>query len=698
MFAVRIERRSCFGKVEVLGPFGFCNTKRQHERRTMDVGRIEKYRQQLRKRTPWFGNWLQNQALKTLSLDGSAEAVRLLGEAVVEAEDEALGIAALEALRQLAAQGNVAAQEALCRLVIHDDHPRAHKIVVAAGYLPHDEAKRALFYFLTERWDDYESLDFDHRLLREAYDQGDARLRSRVAAKARQAGRLEWIEVVSGGKQGRRLGVMSDAEWQTALTVLQARKRWLDLWRLAQEAPPTWSAKILLRLKKVRWPIPEPDRAGFQELARLAGRWRDIDFHGLMHHRATLEGHQHEIRCLAISPSGKILASGSADHSVRLWDLVEARPLNVLEGHRGWVNCLTINPTGSLLASAGRDGQICLWRLPSGRAGKKLKGHSQTVFCLAVSPDGGLLVSGSSDRTVRLWSLPAGEELSTLEGHEGGISCLAISPDGQILASGSADGTVRLWSLPAGRLVRTLDGHHGEELDGVLCLTFSPDGRLLASGGVDSTVQLWEIPEGRLTKTLEGHRESVYALAASPDGKLLVSGGGDHAVRLWRLPGGKLLTTLEGHVSASSSLVISPDGELLASASGGGWGLDHTVRLWSLAKRRPLRILTGHTRYATCLALTPDGRILASGSGDNTIRLWSAELGRLSMAPVGKAGLKDLEWIQSALAAPESTRAEKDALLFIAALIRRRRRSDILVDEAGPRMIELGAFDIEIEG
>ena len=103
----------------------------------------------------------------------------------------------------------------------------------------------------------------------------------------------------------------------------------------------------------MRWRIQESDRAGFQELARLAGRWPDLDFDGLMHHRATLEGHQHEIRCLAISPSGKILASGSADHTVRLWDLAEARPMKILEGHRGWVNCLAINPSGSLLASAG---------------------------------------------------------------------------------------------------------------------------------------------------------------------------------------------------------------------------------------------------------------------------------------------------------------------------------------------------------
>jgi WD40 repeat protein len=663
----------------------------------MDISRIEKYRQQLRSRTPVLGSWLQNHALRTLAEDGSAEAMRVLADTVVQAEQETVAATALESLRQLAAQENVAAREALCRLVIHHDEPGARKIVSAAGYIPHEESNRALFYFLTERWDAYESLDFDHRLLRQAYDAGDERLRNRVAAKARQAGRLEWVEVVAGGKQGRRLAVMTDAEWHTALTLLQTRKRWQDLWRLAQGAPPEWSVKILRRLKKARWNLQEQDRAAFAELVRLASKWPDMDFCHSLHHRATLVGHEHEVRCLAISASGKILASGSADHSVRLWSLPDAQPLGTLEGHTGWVNCLALSPSGSLLASAGRDGKICLWRLPSGRAAKKLRGHSQAIFCLAIRPDGSVLASGSADGTVRLWSLPDGEELNTLGRHEGTVSCLAMSPDGELLASGSADGIVRLWSLPAGRLLRTLDGHRGDELDGVLCLAISPDGSLLASGGVDNTVRLWRLPEGRQLKELKGHTDHVYSLAITPDGRFLLSGGGDHAVRLWRLPAGKLVKILDGHISASSSLVISPDGQVFASASGGGLGLDRTVRLWSLEQQRLLRILTGHTRYVTCLAISPQGLTLASGAGDSTIRLWSAELSRLSQLPVGQASLKDLDWLQSAMQAPETSEAERKAMEFIAALVRRRRRSDILVEDAAPRVIELGEFDIEIE-
>src|SRR5690349_17503712 len=136
----------------------------------MDTVQLKKCRQQLRRRLPLIGGWLHNQTLRSLADDGAAEAVRLLEEARTDGDDDALRAAALDWLRRLAASGNVAAQEALCRLVTHHADVEALQIVSRAGYLPHEESHRALFYFLGERWKEYEALDFDHRLLREAYD------------------------------------------------------------------------------------------------------------------------------------------------------------------------------------------------------------------------------------------------------------------------------------------------------------------------------------------------------------------------------------------------------------------------------------------------------------------------------------------------------------------------------------------------
>jgi hypothetical protein len=644
-----------------------------------------------------LSGWRRGQALKILAADGSAEAVRVLEESVAEAS-EFLQPLALETLERLASEGNVAAKEALCRLVMAYDEPRAREIVTAQGYLPHNESHRALFFFLTNQWAAYEALDFDHRLLREAYDTADAGLRRRIAAQARQAGRVEWVDMVSGGKQGRRLGRMTEAEWRTALSVLEENQRYAELWRLAQEAPPRWSAPILRLLKRVRWqPRPE-ERAGFEELARLAKGWQEDTFRASLHHRATLLAHTHEVRCLAIDPRGRLLASASTDRTVRLWSLPDGELKRTLKGHSAWVSCLAVSPNGQVLASAGRDRKICLWSLPEGTPLGKLKGHTQPVFCLAITPDSRLLLSGSADRSIRFWDLKDGSAISTLKGHKAGITCLALSPEGTLLATGSADSTIRLWSVPEGRLLRTLEGHRDEDLDGVLSLTISPNGKLLISGGTDHRVMLWRLPSGRLLKTLKGHFEPVASLVISPNSRLLVSGAGDHDLLLWRLPSGRCLATLAGQTGANSALVISPDGNLLACSSGGGLGMDHTVRLWNLRKRQLAGVLQGHSRAVSCLAMSPDGLLLASGSGDSTIRLWSAELPRLGRLPIAHTSLQDLEWVQGALASEFLSEGERRAFAFLAALMRWRRRLDILVDEAAPRVVELGAFDIELEG
>jgi WD40 repeat protein len=659
---------------------------------------MEPYRRRLRSRWPVIGGWLRRRAVRQLLEDGSAEAVQTLAGTAWRGDDSEVRAAALEALRELARQDNVAAQEALCRFVIHHVHPALQDEVVEAGYLPREESLRAVLFFLTEQWERYETLDFDHSLLRTVYESGSESLRRRIGAVARDAGRLEWVGIVSGGRQGRRLAAMTDAEWRAALNVLHDNERWDEIWRLAQEAPPRWGASLLRRLHAVGWSPSGPEQGAFRELVRQAERWRERDFRPLMAGQATLRGHTDEVRCLAFSRDGKLLATGSADHSVRLWQVVDGRLLKTLEGHKGPVNGLAISPDGGVLASGGKDGIAFLWKLPAAETAVKLKGHSQRILCLAMSPDGRVLATGDADATIQLWGLPQGRSLATLDGHSGGIVELAVSPDSQTLASASVDCTVRLWSLPGGKALRTLQGHRGDEHDAVLCLALSPDGTMLASGGTDWVIHLWAVAGGQHLGTLEEHIDQVTSLAISPDGRTLASGGADQTIRLWRLPEGRLLETWEAHSGAITRLVWSPDGALLASACGAGLGLDHSVRLWSIPERKWIKTLGGHSRYVSCLAMSPDGVYLASGSGDGTVRLWTSELARLSSLPVRQATLKDLARAQNALKQPGQEEEETAAWEFVAALIRRRHRHDVELAEAGPRVIEVGEFDIEIEG
>jgi WD40 repeat protein len=664
----------------------------------MDLSEMEQYRRRLRSRWPLIGGWLRRRAVQQLRDTGSAEAVQTLAGTAWRGDDPEVRTAALEALRDLARQDNVAAQEVLCRFVIHHAHPSFQDEVVEAGYLPREESLRAVLFFLTEQWDRYEALDFDHSLLRTVYESAGESLRRRISAVARDAGRLEWVGIVSGGRQGRRLAAMTDAEWRAAVNVLHDHERWDEIWRLAQEAPPRWSAALLRRLRGAGWTPPEPEREEFRKLVGLAEHWRDRDFRPLMTGQATLRGHTDEVRGLAFSAKGDLLATGSADGTVRLWQVGEEKPMRTLEGHKGAVNCLAISPDGRTLASGGKDGAAWLWKLPAAQTAIKLKGHSQRILCLAISPDGRVLATGGADAVIQLWSLPQGKSLATLEDHSGSILDLAITPDSGVLASASSDCTVRLWSLPGGKALKTLQGHRGDEHDAVLCLAIGRDGTMLASGGTDWLINLWSLPGGHHLQTLEEHMDQVTSLTINPDGQTLVSGGADQTIRLWRLPEGRLLETWEAHSGAVTRLVCSPDGALLASASGAGIGHDHSVRVWSLAERQRIKTLGGHSRYISCLAMSPDGLYLASGSGDGTVRLWTSELARLSRLPIRQTTLKDLARAENGLKQPGLSEEEAAAWELIAALIRRRHRHDVELAEAGPRVIEVGEFDIEIEG
>ena len=116
-----------------------------------------------------------------------------------------------------------------------------------------------------------------------------------------------------------------------------------------------------------------------------------------------------------------------------------------LEGHSGHVYSVAFSPDGCTLASGSADQTIKLWDMETHREIATLKGHSNTIDSVAFSPDGRILASGSDDKTVKLWDVKTQTEITTLKGHSNKISSVAFSPDGNTLVSGSSDNTIKLW-------------------------------------------------------------------------------------------------------------------------------------------------------------------------------------------------------------------------------------------------------------
>jgi WD40 repeat protein len=171
----------------------------------------------------------------------------------------------------------------------------------------------------------------------------------------------------------------------------------------------------------------------------------------------TLEGHSNSVNAVAFLPDGKLLASGSFDNTVRLWDPATGAALQTLEGHGDSVNTVAFSPDGKMLASGSYDKTVRLWDPATGAALQTLEGHRDSVRAVTFPPDGKMLASGSADNTVRLWDPATGAALQTLEGHRYTVRAVAFSPDGKLLASGSSDNTVRLWDPATGAALQTLD-------------------------------------------------------------------------------------------------------------------------------------------------------------------------------------------------------------------------------------------------
>jgi RNA polymerase sigma factor (sigma-70 family) len=241
-----------------------------------------------------------------------------------------------------------------------------------------------------------------------------------------------------------------------------------------------------------------------------------------------LKGHTAAVSCLAFSPDGLMLASGSSDRTVRVWDWESGQQRFLLESPAG-VHALAFTRDGKSLAAAGSDGVLRVLDPVSGEERKGFTGHEAAIHALAAAPVGHKLATGGADQTIRVWDLSVAKEPLTLKGHTGPVRALAFSAKG-VLASAGDDGLIKLWEPAFDRVRLTLSGHEGA----VTALAFTPSGRTLASAGRDHTVRIWDSGSGELRTVLRGHKKPLTALAMHPRGKNLVSGGLDTVGLRWR--------------------------------------------------------------------------------------------------------------------------------------------------------------------
>ena len=599
---------------------------------------------------------------------------------------------------------NSEATDYICDLAIKQSHKVACEIAIKAKYAPRQPDQRALFYFLTDQWKKYESLDYEHKLLQKSYELGNDQLRQQIAEKIKQAGYAELIKVIAGGNRKKRLSEMTDAEWETTIELLVSNRQWEEMWRLVREAPAVWNVQLLGKLDKVGWlPETEQEQIAFASLKKLANKCsKEIEIQPIdnLDCQVTLTNSG---RILGFSPDSQILASSHGNKEIKLWQMPHGEHLATLPISDIFrKNAVSFSPDSKMLASYDCSIGLRLWKMPHGEHLATLPTNDdiKPISCgVNFSPDSKILASyNCSEKEIKLWKMPHGEHLATLSTNNDitprGIS---FSPDSKILASYDHSGEIKLWQMPHSKHLITLSTDDEGSRFGV---NFSPDGKILASYG--NKIRLWKMPHGEHFATLSiDDEDSLFGeIDFSSDGKILAGYGSLQEIKLWQVSNGQILPSFMMHRNKSkwdkSIKTYSHDSKVLVR-----YDLKEGIRLWKIPDGQLIATFYNDAKRIYEMTISPDGKIFANCA--ETIRLWTPHIfWTLDILRLTRLSIRQLSWqnrdsVQKALRNQEITELERYWLEFMQALIDRYQLYDVEIEDAS-RLISTGEFDIEIEG
>ena len=361
--------------------------------------------------------------------------------------------------------------------------------------------------------------------------------------------------------------------------------------------------------------------------------------------------HPDDLKTVAISRNGSLMASGARDGCIKVWGLPGGQELRSFRAHSSEVLSLVFAADDSTLFSAGIDREVKQWAWRESKVLTTFVGHAEGVAALAVSRDGARLATGGLDRKVRVYDIAAKTLISEGGGHSLPVNSVDFAPDGAFVATASGDQKLRVFesqtgvlkletphfqgnqyavryldattialagSRPGGvKLINASNGIERSMLDGqsdeVIGLAVSANGTVLATLSNDRTAKIWELPAGKVVRSFQ-MEETGRALALSPDGARLVVATSQGVLRLWELGDTGQGISLPPAPSALGGVVWLNGGSIATC------GLSGSLRMVPLDGSASRELASGGALGA--LAATPDGTWLAAGGVDRMIRLY----------------------------------------------------------------------------
>ncbi|KAJ7539472.1 hypothetical protein O6H91_11G094800 [Diphasiastrum complanatum] len=251
--------------------------------------------------------------------------------------------------------------------------------------------------------------------------------------------------------------------------------------------------------------------------------------------KLTLTGHIEQVRGLAVSPRHPYMFSAGDDKQVKCWDLEYNKVIRSYHGHLSGVYCLSLHPTLDILLTGGRDSVCRVWDMRTKAQIYALSGHENTVCSIITQATDPQVVTGSHDTTIKLWDLAAA--MSTLTFHKKSVRALALHPFEHTFASASAD-NIKKFRLPKGEFLHNM---LSQQRTIVNCMTINED-NVLVSGGDNGSLWFWDWKSGHNFQQVQtivqpGSLDSeagIYASAFDMTGSRLITCEADKTIKMWK--------------------------------------------------------------------------------------------------------------------------------------------------------------------
>ncbi|TCD63774.1 hypothetical protein EIP91_004957 [Steccherinum ochraceum] len=318
-------------------------------------------------------------------------------------------------------------------------------------------------------------------------------------------------EFVGVGYEDGQVRVWNSRKWQLVLRILDQHQQSVTALKFSPDGKRLATAGSQCFV----WNIEDARECIYSDVCQLAGL-------------GTTPGEF--VWDLDWSPDSQMIATGSSDFKLRLFDANNGTPIRVHDEPRSLVSIVMFTNDGQhLVCTSDNSGYI--YNAHSGEQLGMMDGHTGNIWCMSFSSDAKRVITGSEDHTHRIWNVETGEELVTLREHSGPIWSVGFSPDGNSVMAGSYDKTVSVCDSYIGSRKFLLQGRQSTITAG----GFSPSGNFIATGSSDGSVKLWDAKEGVQIADLFGHEDHIKSLQFSAKDDNFVTSSDDGTVRVWSI-------------------------------------------------------------------------------------------------------------------------------------------------------------------